>query len=493
MSLADLAMIVYPFFRGENFLGRKKMREHPSHSNLPLVEYDQGTLILNHFPLATASTLPLTVWDPRISAWRAPAHAYRQIKEQLLVAKIPYRDQSQYTREATANWSPLHLREYQVAALLAWESFGRRGIVSLPTGTGKTRVAMAAMSSLRQPALCLVPTRILLDQWVQNLQEVYHGVVGVLGDGMHTIGPITVSTFESAYRNAHRLGNRFSLVVIDEVHHFGQGIKDECLEMLCAESRLGLTATPPVRPEQLHSLEKLVGPIVHTQTIEEFAGKHLADFSVSRCLTPMTPEEKFAYKIQYATFRDFFLLYQQQCPNSSWEDFVKFAAKTARGRLAIVAHRQARALVWLTASKINMLGRLLSLHRHQRLLIFTGNTQGVLTIAKHFLVTPIVSGIDKRERTDILARFRSGEIKSIVSCQVLNEGFDIPQAEIAIVVSGSQGEREHIQRIGRILRPEPGKKAIVYELVTSGTAEMQKSDKRRASIDPKRFTSIQYG
>jgi superfamily II DNA or RNA helicase len=472
--------------------GSNTMQEKLSSHELPAIEYDQGTLVLNRFPLGIASAIPQAIWDPRICAWRAPALAYGEIKNHLCQSKISFRDESQYKWTSTGSWSPLNLRDYQTAALVAWEFSGRRGIVSLPTGTGKTRVAMSAISTLGQPTLCLVPTRILLEQWIKNFQEVYSGTVGMLGDGMHTVGPITVSTFESCYRNAHRLGNRFRLVVIDEVHHFGQGIKDECLEMLCAEYRLGLTATPPENEPQLKVLARLVGPIVHTQSIEEFAGKFLAEFQVSRCLTPMSAEEKFAYSIKYGTFRDFFLLFQREFPDSTWAEFVKFAAKTASGRQALAAHRQARAMAWLTESKIGMLGKLLTKHKHQRLLIFTGNTEGALTIAKLFLVTPIVAGIGKSERTTILDEFRRGEIRAIVSCQVLNEGFDIPSAEIAIIVSGSQGEREHIQRIGRILRPEPGKTAIVYELVTSGTSEVQKSDRRRVSFDPKRFVTIQY-
>ena len=471
---------------------RQKMKIYTSKDPVPLIEFDQGTLVLSHFHPTAMKNLPLTVWDPRISSWRAPAYAYRMIKEHLLVLKVHYVDRSQHSWQVESNWSSLNLRDYQAAALLAWEISGRNGIICLPTGTGKTKLAIAAIKSLKVPTICLVPTRILLDQWSRNLQEVYQGSIGILGDGIHTIGPITVGTFESVYRYAHRYGNRYKLLIVDEVHHFGDRVKDESLEMMCAEYRLGLTATPPLEEIQLQALYNLVGPIVHTQGIEAFAGTYLADFTVRRCLVPMTSEEKFAYKICYEIFREFYLSFQKTFPNSNWREFVKVAGKTTSGRQAIASHKQSRIMAWLPKSKIEMLTRLLTLHREQKLLIFTASTQSALTISKYFLITPIVSGIGKRERIDILTRFRDGKIKTLVSCQVLNEGFDIPTAEIAIIVSGSQGEREHIQRIGRILRPAPDKQAIVYELITTGTSEVRKSEQRRANIDPKRFTTTQY-
>src|SRR6185436_7527583 len=96
-----------------------------------------------------------------------------------------------------------------------------------------------------EPALILVPTRVLLEQWARAVAGLFGVEAGRYGDGEHTLRPITVSTFESAWRSMHGIGNRFRLLVVDEAHHFGSGGRDEALEMSLAPFRLGLTATPP--------------------------------------------------------------------------------------------------------------------------------------------------------------------------------------------------------------------------------------------------------
>ena len=82
----------------------------------------------------------------------------------------------------------------------------------------------------------------------------------------------------------------------------------------------------------------------------------------------------------------------------------------------------------------------------------------------------------------MLKAYREGQIRALVSCRVLNEGMDVPDAEVAIILGGTQGAREHIQRIGRILRPNPGKRAQVYEIVCRGTLEVRQSITRSRSL-----------
>ncbi|MCB9629768.1 MAG: DEAD/DEAH box helicase family protein [Sandaracinaceae bacterium] len=137
---------------------------------------------------------------------------------------------------------PPSLRGYQSAALAAWEVAGRRGVIVLPTGAGKTRVAVAAIARVRRPTLCVVPTRVLLHQWAGALEEAGFADVGRLGDGCSDLRDVTVDTFESAYRAMPRVGHRFDFPVVDEVHHCGLGVRDLLLAMSVARSRLGLTA-----------------------------------------------------------------------------------------------------------------------------------------------------------------------------------------------------------------------------------------------------------
>ena len=151
--------------------------------------FDGGTVLLDGDGAETiARDLPALRWDARVGAFRAPAFAWPRIRQGLDPA-------SHLRRHALAapvvldGWSGIDLRPYQESALMAWELAGRRGIVVLPTGSGKTKVALAAMARTGLSTLCLVPTRVLLDQWTRAIGAVWSGQVGRLGDGVRNIAP----------------------------------------------------------------------------------------------------------------------------------------------------------------------------------------------------------------------------------------------------------------------------------------------------------------
>jgi superfamily II DNA or RNA helicase len=158
-------------------------------------------------------------------------------------------------------------------ALARWLAAGKRGVIALPTGSGKTVVAITAIAQLGVAALCLVPTRVLLDQWVRALGAAWSHPVGRLGDGDRHVAPITVATYTSASAWASRIGDRFGLVVVDEAHHVGAWCPREVLEMLAAPARLGLTATPPPPGGALASY---VGPVVYSLAVDDQTGEALA-------------------------------------------------------------------------------------------------------------------------------------------------------------------------------------------------------------------------
>jgi superfamily II DNA or RNA helicase len=238
-----------------------------------LLTFDRGTLLLRDVPAGVDATGICGLrWDARVSAWRAPAHRYAELSGRLARGKIAASDQVRAVTAPAGAWSPIDLRPYQDEALLAWEMAGRRGTIVLPTGSGKTRVALAAMARSGLATMCLVPTRVLLEQWLDALGRVYRDRVGCFGDGVHELAPISVATHESAYRYMHRIGNRFELLVIDEAHHFGNGIRDEALEMAIAPARLGLTATPVREGPAVDRLQALIGPLVCERSISDLAG-----------------------------------------------------------------------------------------------------------------------------------------------------------------------------------------------------------------------------
>jgi superfamily II DNA or RNA helicase len=116
-------------------------------------------------------------------------------------------------------------------------------------------------------------------------------------------------------------------------------------------------------------------------------------------------------------------------------------------------------------------------------LIFTAENDMVYRISEQFLVPAITHQTPIKERRQWLQAFNQGEVLAIATSKVLNEGVNIPDASVAIVLSGSGSTREHIQRLGRILRKRPDKQAVMYEVVTAHTTEERISERRSGSVE----------
>lgn len=448
--------------------------------------FDRGTVLIE---LDRRTDLPGAVWDERVSAHRAPALRYREIQAALERAGYHVVGDVLAAGEAPDPWAAVDLRPYQEAAIDAWELQGRRGIIVLPTGSGKTRVALAVMARTRMRTLCLVPTRVLLEQWTSEIAARWAGPVGCVGDGRHELTPVTVATFESAYRHMDQLGNRFDMLVVDEVHHFGAGIRDEALEMSAAHARLGMTATP-ASGDAARRLEELIGPCAFELAIGDLAGTFLASFDLLTLRVQLDSEERALY----TRFREQFLAVQHEfrrtVPDGEWSQFVAMASRTEVGRAALAAWRASQRITTYPSAKRRAVASLLARHRGSRVLIFTSDNETAYAIAREHLVTPVTCDIDRRERRAVLDAFRDGHVRTLVSARVLNEGIDVPDADIAIIVGGTQGEREHVQRVGRLLRPRAGKRALVYELVCSGTFETRLATRRRRALAPQRSAQL---
>jgi superfamily II DNA or RNA helicase len=418
------------------------------------------------------------LWDDRVGALRAPAFRLGAVREWVAATGSAVADAAApEARTPTGPWRAPELRPYQEAALATWTSAGQRGLIVLPTGAGKTRVAMAALAATRAHTLCLVPTRVLLQQWREEIGRFLGARVGCLGDGIREIAPVTVATFESAVRTLPVLGASFDLLVVDEVHHFGVGMRDEVLEMATAPLRLGLTATPPSE-SALARLADLVGPVVFERTLGDLAGRWLAPFDVVLVHLSLEPDERRAYDLDMGRYREM----RRRIPVDRWADFLRSASQSEEGRAALAGYRRATRLVALTRAKKRAVGRLLARHRTARVLVFTADNAAAYEISREHLVMPMTCDIGRAEREEVLMRFRTGDIRALVSSRVLNEGLDVPDADVAIVVGGAFGEREHVQRVGRVLRPAPGKRALVYELVAAGTAETARARARREAF-----------
>jgi superfamily II DNA or RNA helicase len=126
-----------------------------------------------------------------------------------------------------------------------------------------------------------------------------------------------------------------------------------------------------------------------------------------------------------------------------------------------------------------MVEHLLHRHRADRTLLFTQDNATAYDISRRFLVPAITHQTRVTERSEILEGLSAGRYRAVVTSKVLNEGVDVPDANVAIIVSGSGSVREHVQRLGRVLRKVGDKRAVLYELVTADTHETFTSERRR--------------
>lgn len=451
--------------------------------------FDHGTLVLAETPDLSQKPIPGILWDPRVALYRAPAYRYAQVVESVRALGLPLTDGVRDKPTKVAHpWHVPELRPYQQAAILAWQLSAERGLIALPTGSGKTRVAAAVLAQTGVRALCLVPTRALLTQWLAELSRFYPGPLGCLGDGRRELEDVTVATFESAFRWMPRIGDRFDLLIVDEAHHFGSGVRDEALEMCVASRRLGLSATPP-DGTQLARLEELLGPVVYQLSVSDLAGSWLSDFDLVVLRLSLTRDERVRYEADYRMFSDVNRRFRALHPAGTWQEFVSAASQSAEGRAALAAWRRTRQLLGFTGAKAAAVGALLARHRESKVLVFTADNAAAYAIAREHLIMPITCEIKRRERERALSAFRDGSLHALVSARVLNEGIDVPDADVAIIVGGTLGEREHVQRVGRLLRPSPGKRATVYELVTLATSEARRATERRRGLGTSRAGS----
>lgn len=449
----------------------------------PTLSFDRGTLIL-HPPPRGKVWVDYAAWDDRIEKFRIKAIDYRRVIEALQVEQIDFADNAKafVTLELV---SSLEMEPYphQQEALAAWKHAARQGVVVLPTAAGKTYLAQLAIASTPRSTLIVVPTLDLMHQWYAQLLAAFPDAeIGLLGGGSRDQTAILIATYDSAAIHAEALGNRYALLIFDECHHLPTDFNRAIAEYAIAPYRLGLTATPE-RTDGKHSdLNYLIGTEVYRQSAAELAGKALAKHEVVQIKVKLSQHERDRYD-QSMRLRNAFLQQANIKLGSlkGWQLFVQASARSAAGRKAMLAHREAKAIALGTDGKLRVLSNILAQHYPDRTLIFTADNATVYRISQEFLIPAITHQTPIKERHEILARFREGEYRTLVASHVLNEGVDVPAARVAIILSGTGSAREYVQRLGRVLRrgTDENKLALLYEVVAEDTSEEGTSMRRR--------------
>ena len=451
------------------------------------LRYDNGTIIVTGM-----AHVPFASFDPRTKSMRAQALHYQNIVEYLKQSEIECDDSvleliPSPTISIDKKNVHLALREYQQKALDNWTEAGKRGCVVLPTGAGKTVIGIKAIELVNSASIVVVPTIDLMDQWTSVLSKYLPNMkVGNLGGGMDDIEPITVSTYDSAYLRAAALGNKFALMIFDEVHHLAAPGYRTIAEQFASPFRLGLTATIE-REDDLHKdFPKLVGGIVFQAYSGELArNKHLASYEIERRQVNMLPEELEEYNKNFGVYQvSLKKIGLRMQYAGAFRRLIMMSGRSRAAREAVLARNKAMDIALNSRSKIEELKKILAEKRGQKTIIFTQHNKLVYDISDRFLIPFITHKSSKQERHDALSGFKDGRYNVIVTSKVLDEGVDVPDAELGIILSGTGSSREFIQRLGRLLRPKPDSntKAKLIEIISSGTREIGTSAKRKRAL-----------
>ncbi|MDI6886559.1 MAG: DEAD/DEAH box helicase family protein [archaeon] len=438
------------------------------------LSFEKGTLVVK-----STFKLPHTVWDMRSGCYRCLPMFYKDLIEYLKLSGLEYEDTALDLLPMPKLTCTVTLRDYQKDALHRWLQM-RNGVLVLPTGAGKTVIGIRAISVLNVPTLVVVPTLELVKQWTHELEDKFGIGIGTYSGEGHILKPITVATYDTAYLRAEELGNRFLFLLFDEVHHLPSPGYANIAEMFIAPYRLGLTATYEREDGRHNDLERLVGGKVYEIGIDKLRGTHLAEYTTRKIVTDLTEDEREEYEKHYAIFADF--LKEKHLILRSPKDFrllVMRSGRDPKAREALLARNRARHIALNSQSKLQALSEIVENHFGDRMIIFTEHNSLVYAISREFLIPAITHTTPKEERAEILDNFQTGKYTSIVTSKVLEEGIDVPEASVGVILSGSGSKREYKQRLGRILRKKEGKLAILYEIVSKGTTEIGIARRRK--------------
>ena len=452
------------------------------------LRYDKGTILLNgdfHTPYA--------VFDPRINRYRALGIHYPEIIDYFKRNKIDYVDRVRnYIIPLNRNQfkETYELRDYQKEAWKRWIIHGMKGCIILPTGAGKTIIALHAILKTNASTLVIAPTLNLMEQWFGALENILkvRNQIGKLGGGYEDIKSITITTYDSAYLKSSYLGNKFEFLIFDEVHHLASDKYSLIGEQFISPYRLGLTATIEREDGKHVNIYKLVGKIAYSKDFYELSqDNHLSKFRLKKIKVEMLPDEILQYKRRIFQYNQLLKEAKIFYP-IRLERLIMLSGNNSNLRKALLLRNEAVDIALNSYAKIVELEKILKHHAIEKTIIFTVHTKLAYIISDRFLVPVITHRTKNEERNEILEKFKKGMYRIIVTTKVLDEGTDVPDANMGIILSGTGSKREFVQRLGRLLRPKKDVEnmANLIEIISSDTSEIFTSNRRNKGISNKK-------
>lgn len=406
-----------------------------------------------------------------------PASRRGHVKQALVKAGYPAADLVGYVSGAPLDFSllqttrtgdPFHIRRYQrQAAEVFWaggSEAGGSGAIVLPCGAGKTMVGMVAMEKAQAQTLILTPSTIAARQWREELLEktsLTSEVIGEYSGASKEIRPVTISTYQIlTHRKRGTKGKNlpleeefphfalfnaedWGLIIYDEVHLLPAPVFRITAEIQ-ARRRLGLTATLVREDGREEDVFSLIGPKKYDVPWRDLEQQGwIAPALCCEIRVPLTQERRLEY-----------------------------ITTDTRRKYSVAAQ---------SPQKLDILDHLLRYHQEDHILIIGMYLDQLRKVAKRYDLPIITGKTPNQERAELYEAFRKGEIKQLVVSKVANFSIDLPDANVAIQISGTYGSRqEEAQRLGRILRPkQDGKRAYFYTVVSKETVDQEYSANRQ--------------
>ncbi|MEM0198908.1 MAG: DEAD/DEAH box helicase [Desulfurococcaceae archaeon] len=388
------------------------------------------------------------------------------------------------------------LRSYQEEALEAWLRNNGSGIIALPTGSGKTLIAVAALVEKSVKTLIIAYTREQLYQWrdfILKYTSIPSSMVGLFYGEEKRLAPVTVSTYQSAFRNMGILSPHFDFLIVDEVHHLPADKFKYIAYHSLAKYKMGLSATPEREDGKHVELFPLLGNLVYYKSPSELAEQgYLASYEVIVVRVSLTPQERLLYsKIKKQIETLMTKLPEEIITMSNRKERFKRILKEAyRGNSVakeiLKLYSDLRMLVATSNSKIEKAVEiaLKEIEKGNKIIVFTQYVDQAKTIASRVQGYLLTGETPDQDRKRILESFKTQHKGILVVTTVGDEGIDIPDANVGIIVSGTGSRRQFIQRLGRLLRPKSsGQRAVLYEIVVKHTVEEIWASRRTQDVD----------
>jgi len=367
----------------------------------------------------------------------------------------------------------LKLREWQAKAFPLWWA-KKRGIVKVVTGGGKTVFAIHCLTKYLEEnkdhsIFIVVPSIALLDQWYEGLQKDFNEKeISLNGGGEHLekLSRINISTIDSVKNIIQQFDASKTLLIVDECHKIGTEKRGEVLSNSW-HATLGLSATPERDYDDNFYIiiRKILGDIIFDYDyIDAREDEVIVNFKLLYAYAAMTPDEEEKYK-------KFTKSIQRRAATIGGNDMNDYPLK-------MLIFNRAR-MVKNSKNRIPFGIELLQKHKRDSWIVFTENKKQAKEFNKIINTKGYKSAIyntdlDNAEREENLNNFKNGNLNVLVSCTALDEGFDMPEADGAMILSASSSKRQRIQRMGRVLRITANKQNALIVTVYSSKTEFDK-------------------